>query len=89
MHVGRFYAREVVLICKQCAHTYRCNQLHELVPPGGNFGYDVMVYAGEALFLRYRNEEEVVAELAQRNVLISPRGVSLLGMKFITYTLGG
>ncbi len=85
LHVGRFYAREVVLICKQCAHTYRCNQLHELVPPGGNFGYDVMVYAGEALFLRYRNEEEVVAELAQRNVLISPRGVSLLGMKFITY----
>jgi len=55
------------------------------VPPGANFGYDVMVYAGNALFLRYRNEEEVVAELAERNVQISPREVSLLGMKFITY----
>jgi hypothetical protein len=44
-----------------------------------------MVYAGKALFLRYRNEEEVVAELAEMNVRISLREVSLLAMKFITY----
>jgi len=44
-----------------------------------------MVYAGKALFLRYRNEEEVVAELAQKNLQISPREISLLGMKFIVY----
>jgi len=85
LHVGRFRARETVLICKPCAHTYRSEELCALVPPGANFGYDVMVYAGKALFLRYRNEEEVVAELAHRNVQISPREVSLLGMKFITY----
>jgi len=56
------------------------------VAPGANFGYDVMVYAGRALLLRQRNEEEVVAELAQRNVQISPREVSLLSMKFVVYT---
>jgi hypothetical protein len=55
------------------------------VPPGANFGYDVMVHAGKALFLRHRNEGEVVAELAQSNIRISPREVSLLGMKFIVY----
>ena len=44
-----------------------------------------MVYAGKALFLRFRNEEEVVAELAKKNIQISLREVSLLGMKFITY----
>ncbi|NBB81620.1 MAG: transposase [Verrucomicrobia bacterium] len=44
-----------------------------------------MVYAGKALFLRNRNEEEVVAELAEKNVGISPREVSYLGMKFVTY----
>ena len=44
-----------------------------------------MVYVGKALFLRHRNEAEVVAELAQQNVRISPREVSLLGMKFIVY----
>lgn len=60
-------------------------ELHSLVPHGANFGYDVMVYTGKALFLRFKNEEEVVAELAEKNVKISPRAVSLLGMKFITY----
>jgi len=85
LHVGRFLAREKMLVCKPCDRTYRSEELSALVPPGANFGYDVMVYAGKALFLRYRNEEEVVAELAHRNVQISPREVSLLGMKFITY----
>jgi hypothetical protein len=59
--------------------------LCELVPPGGNFGYDVLVHAGKALYLRHRNEEEVVEELAQRNIRISPREISLLGRKFIVY----
>jgi len=85
LHVGRFRAREVVRVCKPCGRTYGSEKLCSLVPPGANFGYDVMVYAGKALFLRYRNEEEVVAELARRNVLISRREVSLLGMKFIVY----
>ena len=85
LHVGRFHARETVLACPACGRTYRSEELGELVPPGANFGYDVMVHAGKALFLRHRNEEEVVKELAERNVQISPREVSLLGTKFITY----
>jgi hypothetical protein len=85
LHVGRFRAREVFLTCKSCGHTERSEELCALVPPGANFGYDVMVYAGKALFLRHRNEEEVVAELAQQNVQISPREVSLLGMRFVVH----
>jgi len=85
LHVGRFRAREVFMTCKSCAHTYRSEELCALVPPGANFGYDVMAYAGKALFLRYRNEAEVVADLAEKNVQVSPREVSLLGMKFVTY----
>lgn len=85
LHIGQFRAREVFMTCKQCGRTHRSEELCALVPPGANFGYDVMVYAGKALFLRYRNEAEVVAELAQRNIQISPRGVSLLGMRFIVY----
>ena len=85
LHIGRFGAQEVFMICRQCGRTYRSEQLCSLVAPGANFGYDVMVYAGKALFLRYRNEEEVVAELAQQNVAISPREVSWLGMRFIAY----
>jgi len=85
LHIGQFRAREVFLLCNACGRTQRSEELCALVPPGANFGYDVMVYAGKALFLRHRNEAEVVAELAQQNVRISPREVSLLGMKFIVY----
>jgi len=85
LHVGPFRAREVFLLCNSCGHTQRSEDLGTLVPPGANFGYDVMVYAGKALFLRHRNEAEVVAELAQKNVQISPREVSWLGMRFIVY----
>jgi hypothetical protein len=78
-------AREVILNCQHCGRTHRSEELRALVPPGANFGYDVMVHAGRALFLRHRNEAEVVAELAGHNVRISPREVSWLGMKFIVY----
>ena len=85
LHVGRFQAREVFLICRSCNRTYRSEELGALVPPGANFGYDVMVHAGKALLLRHRNEEEVVAELAEKGVRISPRAVSLLGMRFVVH----
>ena len=85
LHIGRFLAREAILVCPLCGRTYRSDELGHLVPAGANFGYDVLVYAGQALWLRSRNEEEVVAELAQKNVRISPREVSLLGNKFIVY----
>ncbi len=85
LHVGQFRAVEIILVCTKCDHLYRSEELSNLVPPGANFGYDVLVYAGQALLLRHRNEEEVVAELAERNVQISPRETSLLGRKFIVY----
>ena len=85
LHVGRFRAVEVSLVCRKCGDRYRSEELSNLVPPSANFGYDVLVFTGQALFLRHRNEEEVVAELAERNVPISPREVSLLGRKFIVY----
>ena len=85
LHVGRFRAREVFLDCELCGRTYRSEELGALVPPGANFGYDVMVYAGKALWQRHRTEAEGVAELAEKNVRISPRQVSYLAMRFVTY----
>ncbi len=85
LHVGRFLARETILICECCERTYRSDELAGLVAPGANFGYDVMVYAGKALWQRHRTEAEVVDELAAKNVVISPREVSCLAMRFVTY----
>jgi hypothetical protein len=75
----------VILACEKCGSTYRSEELAKLIPLSANFGYDVLTYAGKALFLRHRNEMEVVRELAEKNVHISPREVSLLGRKFIVY----
>lgn len=85
LHIGTFYARETASICDQCQCTYRSEELSKLVPAGANFGYDIIVFAGKALFLRHRNNWEVVAELAEKNIQISPREISCLGKKFITY----
>ncbi len=85
LHVGTFRAREIILACPSCHRRYPSEELSRLVPSGVRFGYDVLVYVGRALFLRYRNEEEVVAELAERNIRISPSEVSVLGRKFILY----
>jgi len=85
LHIGKFRARETIAACPKCDRAYRSEELGRLVPSGANFGYDVLVYTGQALWLRCRSEQEVVAELAQKNILISPREVSLLGMKFIVY----
>ena len=85
LHIGKFHASETILICCQCDCKHHSEQLCNLIPPGANFGYDVLVYVGKALYISHRSEEEVVAELAQKNIQISPRGVSSLGHKFIVY----
>ena len=85
LHIGTFYACEVILECRTCDCVYRSEQLRSLVPPGANFGYDVLVYVGRALYIDHCSEEEVVAKLDRKNIQISPRGVSLLGRKFIVY----
>ena len=53
--------------------------------PGCNFGYDVLIYVGQALFLRHRRSQEIREELATQNVHISSRQVDYLGRKFIVY----
>jgi hypothetical protein len=85
LHIGPFYARQTSSICPQCRCIYHSEELAKLVAPGANFGYDILVYVGKALFLRHRNDREVVAELAQRNIKISTREIAYLGRKFITY----
>ncbi len=83
LHLGEFSAYESVAVCKMCHGTHGSEQLRRLVPPSSNFGYDIVVYVGKALFLRHRNGAEIVAELAGKNALISQSEVYVLGRKFI------
>ena len=85
LHIGTFYVRETISSCPKCHCIYHSEELAKLVAPGANFGYDILVYVGKALFLRHRNDREVVEELAQKNVQISTRQIAYLGRKFIAY----
>ena len=60
-------------------------ELHQLVPRGARYGYDVMVYVGQALFLRCRNGKEIRRELSTKNIRISQRAIGYLGQRFIVY----
>lgn len=85
LHIGTLYVRNTSSICPMCRCIYQSEELAKLVAPGTNFGYDILVYVGKALFLRHRNDREVVAELAQKNIQISTREIAYLGKKFVTY----
>lgn len=85
MDIGAFQAKETVLYCPQHQTTFISEQLRSLVPEGGTFGFDVIVETGLALFVRCRSNQEVMIELAAKNVFVSERQVSCLGRKFIIY----
>ena len=85
LHIGPVRARETILICQACKRVYDSPELRKLVPTGGNFGYDVMIHIGQALFLRHRTSQEIVTELAAKNIPISSNEVDYLGKKFIVY----
>jgi len=80
-------AHETQGYCPHCVDrpVFVAEELHQLVPPGARYGYDVMVHVGKALFLRCRNSKEIRHELGERNIDISLREIDYLGRRFIVY----
>jgi len=85
MDFGAFIAKETTLYCPYGHGRFKSEQLGNLVPKGGTFGFDVITEVGFALFVHCRSTREVMADLAAKNVFISDREVSYLGRKFIIY----
>ncbi len=83
--VGEFNAREWHMHCAPCAITYRSSELKNLVPTNGNFGFDVIVEIGMALFFHSKGEEQIKGELLKQNITISISEISHLGKRFIVY----
>ena len=83
--IGKIHIHETVKHCGVCKKVYAAEELDQWVPQYCNFGFDVMVYAGKALFQDHRTESETVADLAKQNVIISEREVSYLAKKYICY----
>ena len=51
----------------------------------GVYGFDVIEHVGMAIFVHCRGNEEILHDLASRNVFISERHMSNLGRKFVVY----
>ena len=54
LSIGHFIAHETQGYCPHCEGrpVFLAEELHQLVPPGTRYGYDVMVHVGNALFSR-------------------------------------
>jgi hypothetical protein len=83
--VGPIIAQETVTECVVCSNIFHSDALLRLVGTRCNVAYDILVFVGQALFIRHRNSKEVRAELIARNVRLSNSEIEYLGRKFITY----
>ena len=83
--VGTITAHETVYSCPVCGYMAPSQELASLAPPRNTFGYDVMIYIGEAIFRHARNEREIRAHLQERGISISASEVGLLADKYICY----
>lgn len=83
--VGTITTHETLYRCAACNHTARSQELAALAPPRHTFGYDVIIYIGEAVFRHARNEQEIRTHLHKRGIPISASEVALLAKKFICY----
>ena len=83
--IGQFEALETQRHCPRCGEIYRSEELRALSPHRGQFGFDVIEYIGRALFVHWRSERAVQAELAAKNIPISTSEIGFLGKRFIVY----
>ncbi len=84
--IGHFIAHETQRHCPGCpGPAFLSEELRQIVPPGALFAYDVIVYVGQALFVRCRNGKEIQRELGERSINISLREIDHLGRRFIVY----
>lgn len=85
LDIGAFHVNETVLECPHDKSIYTCKELRDLVPYRCRYGFDVLVYVGKALFIHCLSDQEIIKELAERNIPISDRQIAYLGKKFIIY----
>ena len=88
MHIGPFYVHETVKACpvKSCKKTYRYTGLDNFLPPGSNFGYDVMEYIGHAVWRKSHTAAQIQDDLKlHNNLTISESEITYLAKKFVHY----
>jgi hypothetical protein len=90
MHIGPFYVHETVKYCplNECKKKYRYTGLDTFLPPGSNFGYDVIEYIGDAVWSKSHTALQIQVDLKlQNNLTISESEIAYLAKKFVIYVV--
>jgi hypothetical protein len=85
LSIGEFIAHITQLVCTACGEMTKDKTLDAIVSPQSKFGFNVIVYVGEALFLHHKSDSEIQRLLQENNITISLREIAHLGKKFIVY----
>ena len=58
--------------CADCRRVYRCERLDELIPPHGNYAFDLIAAVGWSRFLEQKQNREIQQQLQNRFRLLVP-----------------
>jgi hypothetical protein len=84
--LGQPRVRSVQMQCPICGRIYNSEAYSELVPPHGNYAFDLIVEVGLSRFLRHRQNAEIRNEIDERWGLQLPCStISELAQSFLDY----
>lgn len=84
--LGQPIVKHQIKKCPLCKREYRFEQLHHLIPPHGNYAYDIIIYVGIARFRHHRQNLEIQQQLLHRFKLWLPEStINALAHQFIDY----
>ncbi len=66
-----------------CASVHHSEELRGIIPPGANFGYDIMVFVGRMLFLQFKGYQDIREALRERNIIPSASEIAVLAKRFV------
>ena len=72
--------------CPVCKREYPYEQLSALVPPYGNYAYDIIIEVGNLRFRNNRQNKEIQKEIQNRyHLFLSESSINVLAHRFLDY----
>lgn len=84
--LGEPILRHHIKKCPVCGREYHYEQLNDLVPPHGNYVYDIMIEVGRDRFQHHRQNQEIKKDIQNRYGLALPESsINDLANRFLDY----
>jgi hypothetical protein len=82
--IGEPKLRHHIKQCPSCKKIYPFEQFHELIPPHGNWAFDIIAEIGIARYGKYKQDKEIARDLQDRYKLTVPHNtISKLANRFL------